>query len=226
MEPTDVLRTMFYMLFAQQHRGQEACGVAWEDSGRIVSDRRLGMVATAADDWLDGTVRSRVGIGHVRYATQGGSGLANAQPLAIECNKGRIALAHNGNLSNGADLRADLFDNGSIFQTTSDSELILHRISRSLERGTEAILRDALRGVEGAYSLCLLWDSTLIAVRDPMGFRPLHIAERDGVTYVASETCALRALGPMAWREVEPGECVIVDDDGTRSFFLDRARRR
>lgn len=220
-------RTLFYMLFAQQHRGQEACGIAWEEEGgRLRSDRRLGMVANAAGDWQASELRSRVGIGHVRYATQGGGGLANAQPLAIECNKGRVALAHNGNLSNGASLRAELFGAGSIFQTTSDSELILHRISRSGADGREAIIRDALGGVEGAYSLCMIWDGALVAVRDPMGFRPLHIAERDGAWYVASETCALHALGPMAWREIEPGECVVVDQGGPRSFFLSPAPRR
>lgn len=220
-------RTLFYMLFAQQHRGQEACGIAWEEAdGRLRSDRRLGMVANAAGDWQASELRSRVGIGHVRYATQGGGGLANAQPLAIECNKGRVALAHNGNLSNGAALRAELFGAGSIFQTTSDSELILHRVSRSEAAGREAVIRDALDGVEGAYSLCMIWDGALVAVRDPMGFRPLHIAERDGAWYVASETCALHALGPMAWREIEPGECVVVDEGGPRSFFLSPSPRR
>ncbi len=222
----EVSRTLFYMLFAQQHRGQEACGIAWDDEGRLRSDRRLGMVANAAPDWQAGSFRSRVGIGHVRYATQGGGGISNAQPLAVDCNKGRIALAHNGNLSNSAAIRSELFEAGSIFQTTSDSELILHRISRSRASGIEAVLRDALEGVEGAYSLCMLWDGALVALRDPMGFRPLHVAEYEGAWYVASETCALHALGPMAWREVEPGECIVVDKDGLRSFFLGKAERK
>lgn len=222
----DVQRPLFYMLFAQQHRGQEACGVAWGDETGLRSDRRLGMVAGAADDWLSGSVSAKAGIGHVRYATQGGGGLANAQPLAVSCSQGRIALAHNGNLSNGAELRARLVADGSIFQTTSDSEIILHRIARSKMRDKESVLREALAGVEGAYSLCLIWDGAMVAVRDPMGFRPLHLAEEGGVSYVASETCALRALGPMDWREIAPGECVIVDDDGTHSFFLDPRPRR
>jgi len=222
----DIARTLFYMLFAQQHRGQESCGIAWEEGGLLRSDRRLGMVANAASDWQADATRSRVGIGHVRYATHGGGGLANAQPLAVDCNKGRIALAHNGNLSNGVALRAELFDGGSIFQTTSDSELILHRISRSTAVGIEAILRDALSGVEGAYSLCLIWNGALVAVRDPMGFRPLHLARHGDAWLVASETCALHALGPMDWREAEPGECIVVDDDGVRSFFLEPAPRR
>lgn len=224
--PMDVSRDLFYMLFAQQHRGQEACGIAWDEGGAAACDKRLGMVAGSAERWLDSPVRSKAGVGHVRYATQGGGGLANAQPIAVSCNKGSIALAHNGNLSNGGAVRAELFSQGSIFQTTSDSELILHRISRAAESGVEAILRDALAGVEGAYSLAMLWDGALIAARDPMGFRPLHLAERDGAWYVASETCALRALGLLSWREIDPGECVVIDDSGPRSFFLPAAPRR
>ena len=225
-EPVEASTALFYMLFAQQHRGQEACGIAWDDHGTLRADRRLGMVAKAADEWLQPGRPSKCAIGHVRYATHGGGGLANAQPIAVSCNKGSIALAHNGNLSNGADLRNHLSSGGSIFQTTSDSELILHRMSHSRATGMEAIIRDALEGVEGAYSLCLAWNGALVAIRDPMGFRPLHLAEHEGVSYVASETCALRALGPMSWREIEPGECVIIDDEGTRSFFLPKATRR
>ncbi len=224
--PVDVSADLFYMLFAQQHRGQEACGIAWDDGRRLSCDKRLGMVAGSADRWLGSSERAPAGIGHVRYATQGGGGLSNAQPISVDCNKGRIALAHNGNLSNGAGVRAGLFAGGSIFQTTSDSELILHRIARSGAVGTEAVLREALSGIEGAYSLAMLWDGDLVAVRDPMGFRPLHIAERDGSWYVASETCALKALGILSWRELVPGECVIVGDGGPRSFFLPPAPRR
>ena len=184
------------------------------------------MVAKAADEWLQPGRPSKCAIGHVRYATHGGGGLANAQPIAISCNKGNIALAHNGNLSNGAELQAQLSAEGSIFQTTSDSELVLHRMSRSTATGMEGIIVDALKGVEGAYSLCLVWNGALVAIRDPMGFRPLHLAEHEGLSYVASETCAFRALGLTAWREIEPGECVIIDDQGTRSFFLPKAARK
>lgn len=225
-QPVDVSRDLFYMLFAQQHRGQEACGIAWDSGGGVSVDKRLGMVSGSADRWLGSATRSKAGIGHVRYATHGGGGLANAQPLAVSCIKGEVALAHNGNLSNGGAIRSALFKQGAIFQTTSDSELFLHRISRSPKTGLEETLRDALAGIEGAYSLAMLWDGALVAARDPMGFRPLHLAERDGAWYVASETCALRALGILSWREIEPGECVIVDDSGPRSFFLPKAQRR
>jgi amidophosphoribosyltransferase len=222
----DAGRTLFYMLFAQQHRGQEACGIAWDDGTILHSDRRLGMVAGAAESWLADGRQACCAIGHVRYATHGGSGLANAQPLAVSCNKGRIAIAHNGNLSNGPTLRQQLSSAGAIFQTTSDTEIFLHHISHAGSASCEAILREALAGIEGAYSLCMAWNGALVAARDPMGFRPLHLAEHAGVHYVASETCALRALGPLTWREIEPGECVIIDADGTHSFFLDRAAVR
>ncbi|MBU0934042.1 MAG: amidophosphoribosyltransferase [Spirochaetes bacterium] len=221
----DVQSRLFYMLFAQQHRGQEACGIAWRADDTIQTDKHLGMVSARADSWLSGKVSSGCGIGHVRYATHGGGGLANAQPVLVHCNKGHIALAHNGNISNSAALKETLFSSGSIFQTTSDSEILLHRISCSTETGKEAVLRDALSGVEGAYSLCIMWDDELIVVRDPMGFRPLYIAEWQNAWYAASETCGLKALGPMDYREVEPGECIIIGKHGIRSFFLPSAER-
>ncbi len=225
--PLDVPSALFYMLFALQHRGQESAGIVWAEGGAHRADRRLGMVSAAADAWLSGRAASTGGIGHVRYSTAGGGGIRNAQPLAVECSKGSVALAHNGNISNSAALRAALTREGAIFQSSSDSELILHLISRSRAEGIEAILREALAPLEGAYSLCMLWGDALVAVRDPWGFRPLHLAEKDGVRYVASETCALHALGPsISQREVLPGEVVIVDDRGVRSFFLPPAPRR
>lgn len=222
----DIKSRLFYMLFAQQHRGQEACGIAWQSPDGIGLDKRLGMVSAAAENWLNSELTSDCGIGHVRYATQGGGGLANAQPVVVDCNKGRIALAHNGNISNGRQLRAELFAGGSIFQTTSDSELLLHRISRSNAKDKEAIIREALSGVEGAYSLCLLWDDELVVIRDPMGFRPLYIAEHEQGWFAASESCGLLALGPMSYREVAPGECLIISPKGVRRFFLPPATHR
>ncbi|MBP7094782.1 MAG: amidophosphoribosyltransferase [Spirochaetia bacterium] len=218
--PVDLSQRLFYMLFALQHRGQESAGIATLlPDGRHLADRREGMVAEARERWLSGAP-SAAGVGHVRYSTEGGSGLRNAQPLAVECTKGRIALAHNGNISNAAEIRAALSAEGAIFQTAADSELILHRISRSKAVGMEDVLRDALRPLEGAYSLALLWDDKLLAIRDPRGFRPLHVARKDGVWYVASETCALHPFGVEFEREVEPGECVVIDGNGMRSTRL------
>ena len=220
-EPINVPERLFYMLFSLQHRGQESCGVAWEEGGRYQSRKELGMVAPGLGRCLGEERRSRLGIGHVRYSTAGGGGIQNAQPIVVDCNKGRLALGHNGNLSNGGRLREELTAAGSIFQGSADSELILHLVSRSREKGREAFLREALGALEGAYSLAVMHEDALVAVRDPSGFRPLYVGTKDGATYVASETCALHAVGPMPCREVEPGEVLVVDKDGARSFFLE-----
>jgi len=212
---------LFYMLFSLQHRGQESCGVAWEENNLWCGRKDLGMVAPALGSMLAETHPSRLGIGHVRYSTAGGSGLQNAQPLVIECNKGRLALAHNGNISNGAPLRARLTEEGSIFQGSADSELILHLISRSRKCDREGFLRDAFAPLEGAYSLAIMHEDALIAARDPSGFRPLYLGRKGDTWYAASETCALHSVGPMPYREVRPGEVVIVAGSGERSFFLE-----
>jgi amidophosphoribosyltransferase len=211
--PSASLNRLFYMLYALQHRGQESFGVATlAADGTHQADLRLGMVSGAAGDWLSDESLSRGGVGHVRYSTQGGGGLRNAQPISVECTKGRISLAHNGNISNSSLIRRELFSRGAIFRTTSDSELILHRVSRSEKSGLDAVLADALGPLEGAYSLCLLWDDDLIAVRDPKGFRPLHLGIVGDAWVVASETCAIAAVGGEHVREIEPGEAVAIGD--------------
>jgi amidophosphoribosyltransferase len=222
--PLDIPKTLFYMLFSLQHRGQESCGMAWEEEGEWRSKRDLGMVSAVLGRYIQESHSSRLGIGHVRYSTAGGTGVQNAQPIVVDCNKGRIALAHNGNISNGGELRAGLTEEGSIFQGTADSELLLHAFSRSRKSEREGFLRDALEPLEGAYSLAMMHEDALIAVRDPSGFRPLYIGHAGSKTYVASETCALHALMPMDYREVKPGEVIIVDDSGESSFFLEPKR--
>lgn len=223
--PADIPKTLFYMLFALQHRGQESCGMAWEEGGSWRSHRDLGMVAPVLGRYAQETHESRMGIGHVRYSTAGGAGVRNAQPIVVDCNKGRIALAHNGNISNGGELRDELTDAGSIFQGTADSELILHLISRSQARDRESFLREALSSLEGAYSLVMMHEDALIAARDPSGFRPLYIARSGATVFAASETCALHSVVPMECREVEPGEVVIIDAFGESSFRLDASPR-
>jgi len=223
-DPIDIPRILFYMLFSLQHRGQESCGIAWEEDGTWRSRRDLGMVAPVLGRYLQETHPSRLGIGHVRYSTAGGSIVQNAQPIVVDCNKGRIALAHNGNISNGGKLRADLTAEGSIFQGTADSELILHALSRSRRGDREGFLREALEPLEGAYSLAVMHEGALIAARDPSGFRPLYIGYAGKTVYVASETCALHPLAPTSYREVAPGEVVIFDDEGESSFFLEPRR--
>ena len=223
-EAFDIPKTLFYMLFSLQHRGQESCGMAWEEDGEWKSKRDLGMVAPVLGKYVQEGHCSRLGIGHVRYSTAGGSGVQNAQPIVVDCNKGRIALAHNGNISNGGELRASLTAEGSIFQGTADSELLLHAFSRSRRGDREGFLREALEPLEGAYSLAVMHEDALVAVRDPSGFRPLYIGHSGNKTYIASETCALHALMPMDYREIAPGEVVVVDDSGEKSFFLEPKR--
>jgi amidophosphoribosyltransferase len=218
-DTSNIPESLFYMLFSLQHRGQESCGIAWEEDGTWRSHKELGMVAPVLGRYVGEQHSSRMGIGHVRYSTAGGAGIQNAQPLVVECNKGRIALGHNGNISNGGALRAELTDQGSIFQGSADSELILHLISRSRQTGRESFLKDALSSLEGAYSLVVMHEDALIAIRDPSGFRPLYLGTKGDVHFVASETCALHTLGPMSTvREVEPGEAVIIDKSGVRSI--------
>lgn len=221
--PINVHKYTFYMLFALQHRGQESCGIAWQHGTHIKSDKTLGMVSQRMEAWLTTQELSTSAIGHVRYATHGGSGIINAQPIAIYCNKGHIALAHNGNLSNTNELRAELFNKGNIFQTTTDSEIILHRISHSMKQTKIDILQDALQGIEGAYSLCILWDNELILVRDPCGFRPLYYAQKDSAWFAASEPCALYSIAAEGIHEVKPGEIIIINQNGLTSHMLTTA---
>ena len=200
--------------------------MAYRKDGRTVAYKDLGMVSSVLARYLSEHRPGKAGIGHVRYSTHGGTKLENAQPLVVTSNKGEIALAHNGNLSNSTLVKDRLFGEGSIFQTSSDTELFLHLISRSRADGFYAALVDALRQVEGAYSMVMLHDESLVAVRDPMGFRPLYIGQRDDITVVASETCALDILKVSDRREVEPGEVIIVDDDGLHSSFPLKVGRR
>ena len=211
---------LFFTLFAQQHRGQESTGVAYRKDGRTVVYKDLGMVSTVLARYLERERLCRVGIGHVRYSTHGGNKLENAQPILVDCNKGEIALAHNGNIANMPIIKERLFAEGSIFQTSSDSELILHLLSRSRAPSFLEALHEVLPEIEGAYSMVLMHDDTLIAVRDPSGFRPLYVGEQDGVTVVASETCALDIVKISNYRELEPGEVLIVDHLGARSEHI------
>ncbi len=180
----------------------------------------LGMVSQVLSHYLNTDRPGTTGIGHVRYSTHGGNKVENAQPLLVKCNKGQIALAHNGNLTNTTELKQKLFAEGSIFQTSSDSELFLHLISRSLQGNFREALMETLNIVKGAFSLALMHEDTLYAVRDPWGFRPLHIGWKDDMTVIASETCALDILNVKEYRSIQPGEVIEIDKKGARSYFL------
>ena len=205
-------------LHALQHRGQEAAGIVSFDGDHFHAERRLGLVSdhftkTSVIDKLMGTAA----VGHVRYSTTGNTILRNVQPLFADLAGGGFAIAHNGNLTNALGLRDDLVNQGSIFQSTSDTETILQLVARSKQIDTLSRLIDALFQIEGAYALVVLTNKKLIGVRDPLGIRPLVLGQLDGHFILASETCALDIIGATFIREVENGEIVIITDKGLES---------
>jgi amidophosphoribosyltransferase len=203
----DAARQVYLGLYSLQHRGQEAAGiVAVDGEGVARSHRGMGLVSDAFSEASLAGLRGDVAIGHTRYSTAGTSVLANAQPMLARYREGPLALGHNGNLTNAVQLRADLVNKGSIFQSSSDTEVLLHLIARSEAREPEDQLLDALERVEGAYSLVITIGRTLYAVVDPRGFRPLALGRLGDGWVVASETCALDIVGATLVRELEPGE--------------------
>jgi amidophosphoribosyltransferase len=206
-------------LYALQHRGQESAGIASSDGRKIHCVRKMGHVADIFTPDALNQLPGELAIGHTRYSTTGDTVILNAQPLSVACNKGQIAVAHNGNITNAAELRSELEREGSIFQSTSDTEVILHLVARSRERTLSAALRDALLQIEGAFSLVFIAEDRIIVARDPHGFRPLAMGQlelSDGrVSYVfASETCAFDLISAAYTGEVAPGEMVIVGPEG------------
>jgi len=206
-------------LHALQHRGQEACGIASFDGQRFHTERHMGHVGDAFGGGdLNERLPGQSAIGHTRYSTAGGSFIRNVQPMFADLEAGGVALAHNGNLTNFLTLRDRLVSEGAIFQSTSDSEVILHLIARS--RKTKLVDRfiDALQQIEGGYALVALTNKKLIGVRDPLGIRPLVLGDLDGKAVLASETCALDMVGAKFVRDVEHGEMIVIDQDGVESL--------
>ncbi|MEM1286805.1 MAG: amidophosphoribosyltransferase [Pseudomonadota bacterium] len=205
-------------LHALQHRGQEAAGIVSYDDGQFYSERHIGLVGDrfSKQDVLARLKGSRT-IGHVRYSTSGGTLLRNVQPLFAEFAGGGFSVAHNGNLTNARSLQAKLRERGSIFQSTSDTETIIHLIARSDEATIVEKLTEAIRTIEGAYSLVALTEKKLIGVRDPLGVRPLSLGQLDDAWVLASETCAFDIIGAEFVRDIEPGEMVIITEDGISS---------
>jgi amidophosphoribosyltransferase len=206
-------------LHALQHRGQEACGIASFDGQRFHTERHMGHVGDAFGGGdLSQRLPGQYAIGHTRYSTAGGSFIRNVQPMFADLEAGGIALAHNGNLTNFLTLREQLVAEGAIFQSTSDSEAILHLIARSRKARFIDRFIDALSQIEGGYALVALTNKKLIGVRDPLGIRPLVLGDLDGKAVLASETCALDMIGARFVRDVEHGEIVVVDADGVTSM--------
>src|SRR5438094_3251908 len=205
-------------LYALQHRGQESAGIAASDGERVRVSRDMGYVADIFDSRTLGELPGTRAIGHVRYSTAGESKLTNAQPILIDCAHGQIALCHNGNLVNAKELREELVRQGSIFQSNSDTEVILHLYAKSKAGSVEDAIVDSVSQVQGAFSLVMLTKDRLIAVRDPHGFRPLALGRLDGAYVVCSETCAMDLIGATYERDVEPGEVLVISAEGMRSF--------
>lgn len=220
LDGNDVASSIYYGLFALQHRGQESCGIAVSDTngpkGKVISYKDMGLVHEAFTAERLESMKGDIGVGHVRYSTAGASTRENAQPLVLNYVKGTLGLAHNGNLINANELRHDLEYTGAIFQTTIDSEVIAYHIARErLNVGTveEAVQRAAAK-MKGAYSLVVMSPRKLIGARDPYGFKPLCIGKMDNVYIITSETCALETIGAEFVRDVLPGEVVTINGQG------------
>ena len=207
----------YYGLYALQHRGQESAGIATAEGGRLRLRKGMGLISEVLNGAGPDLPGDRA-VGHVRYSTTGASSLVNAQPLVFSMRQGEVALAHNGNLVNAARLRREMEERGSIFQTTSDTEVIAHLMARSGRQTLEEAFVAALQEVRGAFALVLLSPGCLMAARDPLGIRPLSLGRLGDAYVVASETCALDTVGAVRLRDVEPGEVVVVDERGLRSL--------
>ncbi len=223
---TEAANLAYLGLYALQHRGQESAGIATSDGERLVVHKSMGYVADGFGEATFARLAGTSAVGHVRYSTAGESGLKNAQPILIDCAHGEIAICHNGNLVNARELRDALVAQGSIFQTTSDTEVLLHLYARSKAATPEEALVEAVSQAQGAFSLVLLTKDRLIAVRDPHGFRPLTLGRLDDGWVVCSETCALDLIDAKWVRDIEPGEVFIAGPDGVKSIHPFAASKR
>ena len=219
----EAARMTYLGLYALQHRGQESCGIVASDGIELRSERAMGLVSDVFDQALLDRLHGDTAIGHVRYSTAGEVSIREAQPFLVICQHGQIAVCHNGNLPFAKEERKRLERDGAIFSSTSDTEVVLHGVARSSAPVTEAI-PDVLRETEGAFSMLFLTPSSLIAIRDPRGFRPLALGRLGDAWVVASETCAFDLIDARYVRDVEPGEMIVIDDKGLRSSHPLRAQ--
>jgi amidophosphoribosyltransferase len=217
----------YYGLYALQHRGQESAGIVVSDGKQFRVHKGMGLVSQVFNGDVLHNLVGQIAVGHTRYSTTGSSQLLNAQPLTVDCARGQIAIAHNGNLTNASRLRDELEAKGSIFATTVDSEIILHLMAQPSLNGHKNDLVQTLRKIEGAYSVVIMTEKELIGVRDPHGFRPLSIGKIGEAYVLASETCAFDLIHAKFVRDVEPGEIVIINDKGLTSIqaFPEHERR-
>jgi amidophosphoribosyltransferase len=205
-------------LYALQHRGQESAGIVSSDNRQLHHYRQMGLVSEVFTKDILKRLSGKSAVGHVRYSTAGSSELKNAQPFVADYYKGNLAIAHNGNLTNAFLIKSELESKGSLFQSNMDTEVIVHLIARSKEKNSIERIVHALKQVEGAYSLLILTEKEMVAARDPFGFRPLVLGQLKEAPVVASETCAFDLIGAKFVREIEPGEILLINEEGIKSF--------
>lgn len=221
----DVSELTYFGLYALQHRGQESAGIAITDGAWMDVNRGMGLVKEVFRHQVPHMENQYIAIGHVRYSTTGSSMLANTQPLMVNYSGGKIALAHNGNLTNAGEIRKDLEEKGTIFQTTIDSEVFVNLIARSRKVTVEEKIMESLRKIQGAYCLTVMTEDKLIGARDPQGFRPLCLGRlEDGGYVLSSESCGLDVVGAEFVRDIQPGEMVVIDDTGVQSYRFDEVK--
>ena len=208
-------------LFALQHRGQESSGIVTSDGNNIYRHVDMGLVNDAFSDIsILNSLKGNLAVGHNRYSTTGSTMLHNAQPFLVNFKHGPLAISHNGNFVNSKSIREKLVAEGAIFQTTTDTEVVLHLMARSKKSEIVEKIQDAFAQMQGAYSMVLLTHNKIIGIRDPRGWRPLALGKKDEAYFIVSETCALDLIGAEYLREIEPGEIVVVDPEGVNSFWM------
>ncbi|AEH50552.1 amidophosphoribosyltransferase [Pseudothermotoga thermarum] len=222
----DIARTVYYALFALQHRGQESAGIAVSNGKSIKCHKGLGLAFEVFKEEDLVKLSGKIAIGHVRYSTTGSNTFANAQPIVVQCIAGELAIAHNGNIVNADEIRYELEEKGVFFQTTTDSEVIAAILSQGYSKSLEQRIKDSFTLLKGAYSLVIMTNDKLIAVRDPNGFRPLCLGKYNNSYVVASESIALDSIGAQFLRDIEPGEILVIDSAGLRSEKLPTTSRK
>jgi amidophosphoribosyltransferase len=213
----DAARLTYLGLYALQHRGQESCGIVTSNGRQLVSERAMGHVRESFDQPRIDRLAGQSAMGHVRYSTAGEVSIRECQPFVVTCQHGEIAICHNGNLPFAREERKRLERAGAIFSSTSDTEVVMHEVARSRAQGVVEAIPEVLRRTEGAFSMLFLTPHELIAIRDPRGFRPLALGRLDDAWVVASETCAFDLIDAKYVRDVEPGEMIVINEEGLRS---------
>jgi len=222
----EAAKLAYFGLYALQHRGQESAGIFVSDGKRVVGHKAMGLVPEIFNEEVLDGLKGDIALGHVRYSTTGSSLLVNAQPFKVQYAGKCLAVAHNGNFVNARALRTELENEGSIFQTTMDTEIVLHLAAKEIKNGIDKAIVNVMNKVKGAYSMVIMTEDTMIAVRDPNGFRPLCLGRLHSGYIIASETCALDLIQAEYVRDIEPGEILIINHDGIKSIKSEIQTRR